>query len=374
MAAPVVPPSPPAPPAARLAPHSPSFWDRTPWPGIRRFLQRHPALCLVLAATALIEYLSGDSPPSLLLLSPLAFAIELVSNLALYGPAALLVREAMVRWKKGWASVLLLGAAYGIVNEGIAADTLFYAHAGPDGGLGSYGHYLGVNWVWTAAILLVHAVWSISLPILFVGLALPETRGKRLLTDRETATALAVLAFGAGLLMYVVSTHIYHYFIGPWLLAGCLVGILLLALAAYRVPADLLRPRTEQPQKPPWALAVAGLAALPVLAFFETVPQGLRLPPVLAIAGLWLVEGLVVVWVLRNIGRTGNARHLVAYAIGLVVPIIPAGFLAQIGTGIGLVPVAVADASAILFLLYLWRKSALVPIPPPRASGVPRPG
>jgi len=64
------------------------------------------------------EYISGSSPTSAIVLNPPMFGFQLVANLGLYGPGVLLVREAMVRWNKGWATVLLLGAAYGILEEG----------------------------------------------------------------------------------------------------------------------------------------------------------------------------------------------------------------------------------------------------------------
>jgi len=60
-----------------------------------------------------------------LVLSPFYFFLQLALNTGLYLPGALLIREAMIRWKKGWASVLLLGAAYGILEEGTALGTLF---------------------------------------------------------------------------------------------------------------------------------------------------------------------------------------------------------------------------------------------------------
>ncbi len=99
----------------------------------------------------------------------------------------------MVRWRKGWGSVLLLGAAYGILEEGIALSTLFNSSAGPVGQLGFYGHWLGVNWVWVAGILPVHMIFSISLPILLLGLALPGTVGKSLLSRRGIRVAYTVL-------------------------------------------------------------------------------------------------------------------------------------------------------------------------------------
>ncbi len=58
----------------------------------------------------------------------------------------------MIRWRKGWASVFLLGFAYAILEEGLALRTLYNPLAGPVGILGYYGHWLGVNWVWTVGL------------------------------------------------------------------------------------------------------------------------------------------------------------------------------------------------------------------------------
>jgi len=60
------------------------------------------------------EGLSGSTPP-------LAFLNPAVTLLlaCLYGSGALLVRDYARRWQKGWRSILILGAAYGIIEEGI---------------------------------------------------------------------------------------------------------------------------------------------------------------------------------------------------------------------------------------------------------------
>jgi len=109
------------------------------------FLRRHPVLCLLLLTPGIPEYLSSSSPLNALVLDPVMFVFQLAANLGLYGPGVLLIREASIRWKKGWATVLLLGAAYGILEEGVALSTLFNPNAGPVGELGFYGHWLGVN-------------------------------------------------------------------------------------------------------------------------------------------------------------------------------------------------------------------------------------
>ena len=153
--------------------------------GIKAFLGRHPALCLLLLSPGIPEYLTSSSPINAIVLNPPQFLLQLALNLGLYGPGVLLVREANVRWGKGPATVLLLGAAYGILEEGVALSTLFNPAAGPVGQLGSYGHWIGVNWIWAAGIVPVHMIFSISLPILLLGMALPRTRGQRFLGGRK---------------------------------------------------------------------------------------------------------------------------------------------------------------------------------------------
>ena len=148
---------------------------RGPIQRIFSFLRAHPVLCLLILTPGIPEYLSSSSPVYTIVLNPAQFALQLAANLGLYGPGVLLIREAMIRWDKGWASVLLLGAAYGILEEGIALSTLFNPGAGPVGQLGYFGHWLGVSWVWSAGILPVHMIFSISIPILLLGLALPGT-------------------------------------------------------------------------------------------------------------------------------------------------------------------------------------------------------
>jgi hypothetical protein len=93
------------------------------------YLKSHPLLFLLLLTPGIPEYLSASSQLTLLVLNPILFFGLLAANVGLYGSGVILIREAMIRWKKGWASVFLLGAAYGIVEEGLDLWTLFYSNA-----------------------------------------------------------------------------------------------------------------------------------------------------------------------------------------------------------------------------------------------------
>jgi hypothetical protein len=344
--------------------HLPRAMHRPFWTVIKEFLGRHPIFCLALLSPGIPEYLSSSSALSTILVNPLFFALQLAANLGLYLPGVLLIREAMVRWRKGWGSVLLLGAAYGILEEGIALETLFYSKAGPVGVLGFYGHWLGVNWVWTPGVLLVHMIFSISLPILLLRLALPDTRGKTLVGKTGLRLAFVVWAIDIPALMLFVHA-VYHYWMGWPIFFASLVIIAALVFAAYRAPASLLLTRAGPPRATPFQAALMGVAIFPAIWLLEAVLGYWRAPPWLAILSIVAYESALGYLIVRTIGTTQNARHLVALAAGAILPIAFVGLVAELP-----IPVtAIADLAAFWFFRHLWRKySPTVP-----GSGLPVP-
>lgn len=324
---------------------------------VRRFLRAHPILCLFLLTPGIPEYLSGSSSLALLVENPVVFAIFLGFNAGMYLPGALLIREAMVRWKKGWASVLLLGAAYGILEEGVGLSTFFYSKAGPVGTLGYYGHWLGVNWVWLFGILIVHMLMSISIPILLLGLSFPELRGQRLLSDRATRAAVIILGADISVLNIIVGVG-YHFWAGPWLLSGSAVAMAGLAYLAYRAPPGLLRAWSLLPRHPPWVFGVVGFAFYPAIVLEEGVSTT-RFPPWVAVALTMAIAVVWLWWVLRNVGHKQNERCLIALSAGAIAILPVFGIVSQFR-----VPIIVgAVVAAIWFFLYLWQKYP--PAPPP---------
>src|SRR5437660_12262051 len=142
---------------------------------------------------------------SYLIITPPVFFLFHAANLALYGPSVILIHEAKIRWNKGWASVFLMGAAYGIVEEGLALRTLFNPTSSVVGNLGVYGHWLGVNWVWTVGLVIFHSVFSIGLPIFIFGLAFPDLKSKSLVSTRGIEISILTLAIDSVLLSVVVN-------------------------------------------------------------------------------------------------------------------------------------------------------------------------
>ncbi len=317
------------------------------------FLQRHPIFCLFLLTPGIPEYLSSSSPLNALVLNPAQFAFQLAANTALYLPGALLVREAMVRWRKGWGSVLLLGGAYGILEEGIALSTLYNPNAGPVGQLGFYGHWLGVSWVWAAGILLVHAVYSIALPIMLLGLALPQTKGRSLVGRRGLGTAICVL--GADVVgLSALITFGMHFWMGWPVFAGSWLAMAALVLAAKKAPAALIGSTTAEPKVGPVVSFVMGLAFFPFLLFPEQIPKAANLPPFVSIISMYVLEGLLLLLIAHTVGSRGNERVLIGLALGVLVPICVLGVAAELRLPFTLG----GDLLMVWFLRRLWRKEA----------------
>lgn len=144
-----------------------------------KFSQLSPALILFLLSPVIGELLSGSAPP-LEFFHPFGFVLLT----SLYGSGALLIRDLRIRWKKGIGSTLLLGAAYGIIEEGILVASFFNPNWPDLGQLSIYGRWLGTNWIWALMLTVYHAVYSITIPILLVEMMYPNQRMTPWLSER----------------------------------------------------------------------------------------------------------------------------------------------------------------------------------------------
>src|SRR3954470_10607100 len=88
---------------------SPTLWTRL-----------KPAFSLVLLAPLIAEYLLGSLSFAQLPLFPIM--------MLMYGAGALFVREVARRSGRGWPAIILLGLAYGVIEEGLATQSLFNPH------------------------------------------------------------------------------------------------------------------------------------------------------------------------------------------------------------------------------------------------------
>jgi len=240
-----------------------------------------PALALFLLSPVIGELLSGSAPPSEFF-NPVIFAL-LVS---LYGSGAVLARELTIRWGKGYGSLLLLGAAYGVVEEGLMVKS-FFDPAWPDLGiLGVFGRWMGINWVWAEMLTIYHAVFSIAVPVLLVELAYPSRR-RDLWVGRRALWGFATLLVGDALLGFFALTPYVPPL--PQYLSAVLL-VMLLVFLAWKLPSDLEKRSSVRPPRPLYFWVVSLLGTLGFFLIFWALP--FFLPPLLVmLLGALLVLG-----------------------------------------------------------------------------------
>ena len=170
-----------------------------------------------------------------------------------YGAGAVLIREVTRRTGRGWPTILLLGLAFGLVEEGLLTQSLFNPHyLGLD--LLSYGHLdlLGIGLPWTVFVLTLHVVWSIATPIALVEGLWPgrEPWGGRVAIGVTTG----LLVLGA-LAIAGVSWSSSGFLATPGQLIGSAVLAVVTVVVALRLP-PVDRPRPLRPVLPAAAVGL----------------------------------------------------------------------------------------------------------------------
>ncbi len=143
------------------------------------------------------EVLSGSTPPSEVIANLLAFPLLW----AYYGSGLLLFRELWVRKNGGSLSLMLFGAAYGVIEEGLFIKSWFDPNWPDLGVLGHYGRVAGVNVVWAVWLTIFHTYMSIWVPVILGVLIFPALGKESLLSGRSIYLLLAIF-IGMGILMF----------------------------------------------------------------------------------------------------------------------------------------------------------------------------
>jgi hypothetical protein len=126
-----------------------------------------PVLALLLLAPWVGEFLLGN-------ISVRRLPAVLILTL-LYGCGALLIREVTRLTGRGWPTILLLGAAYGVIEAGIVDQSMFNpSFEGWDFQAVTPLPGLGISAWYAWAFVVGHSVWSIAVPIGLVELLFPD--------------------------------------------------------------------------------------------------------------------------------------------------------------------------------------------------------
>jgi hypothetical protein len=276
-----------------------------------------PAIALYFLAPLVAEFLLGDFPVTMLglvlLLGPM------------YGGGAILIREVVRRTGRGWPSIVLLGLAYGIVEEAFTTESLFdpdyvNAHLLDKG----FVPALGIAIPWTIFVLTIHTVWSIGAPIALAEGLTPTRRTTPWL--RTPGLVTAAVLFTVGSAATAIASYHNDRFVAPWprlLIAGLITAALM--VVALRLPRRVSRPAPAAPPvgaaspvgaaPSPWLVLGAALAAGGLFMVADKLPTAASV----AIAVLDLTAAvLAVATCSRRPGWDGRHRLALASAALLV--------------------------------------------------------
>lgn len=188
-------------------------------------------ITLFLVAPLVAEYLLGDLPLKLL--------TALIVLAPAYGGGAVLIRETARRAGRGWPTMLMLGAAYALIGEGLVSQSLF----NPDY-MNKHWHLLypahipalGIGGWWTLFMLNLHTFWSMGVSIALVEALFPaEAEAPWLGRVGDSVVALvfvlgSVASFGIGFKQNrFVASH-------AQLLGAAVLSVLLVG-CAFLIPA-----------------------------------------------------------------------------------------------------------------------------------------
>ncbi|MEN3267689.1 hypothetical protein [Pseudonocardia sp.] len=267
-----------------------------------------PAFTLFLVAPLVAEFLLGNLP--------ITWLFTLVLLAPMYGGGALLIREVVRRSGRGLGAMLVLGVAYGLVEEGLVTQSLFNpgyvgAHLLDQG----FVPALGIAVPWTLFVVTLHAVWSTTVPIVLVEACVPDKRTTPWL--RTPGIVVTVVLFVIGLVGDTATTLGMDPFVAPLpQLVGVVVVAAGLMIAAFRLPAGRSGPMAADRPVPP--AVVLGVVALVAGATFELASSALPTWP--GVAVLVAVEAAVMILVAHwSRSNRWTPRHAVALAGGALL-------------------------------------------------------
>jgi hypothetical protein len=267
-----------------------------------------PALVLVFLAPFVGEVLLGNTPLHLIFIYLLVLPI--------YGFGALFIRELTRRTGRGWPAILILGVAYGVVEEGLGDMSLFNPNF-----LGqhllNYGNLFGVGWPWWFFVLTLHAVWSIGVSIALAEALFARHGPYPWLGRRGLAVCGAVFGFGVVLVHFVGGEG---YKLSAEEIAISLALTTALAVAAFRLPRRRLTQATGRHAPNPWVAGGAAFVLTGVFMALTRLSHDLKLPAAVLIFAYFLLYGLAVWAVWRWSGRIGwSEEHKFALAAGALL-------------------------------------------------------
>jgi hypothetical protein len=261
-------------------------------------------ITLFFVAPLVAEYLLGDLPLKLL--------TALIVLAPAYGGAAVLIRETARKAGRGWPTMLMLGAAYTLIGEGLVSQSLF----NPDY-MQKHWHLLylayipalGIGAWWTLLMFNLHTFWSMGVSIALVEALFPaEAEAPWLGLAGDSVVAL-VFALGSAA-CFGVGFKQNHFVASHAQLLGAAVLSVLLVVFAFVIPARRSSMASGRVPSPWITGAVAFVLGMGVM----------NSPPKwgwAAVGAMLLIDAVFLVLAALFSRRTGwSALHVLSLAAG----------------------------------------------------------
>ncbi|MFI5914103.1 hypothetical protein [Dactylosporangium sp. NPDC051541] len=332
-----------------------SAFPRVPDPRPRN---RKAAWLLVFTAPLVAELTLGTVP--------LRLAWTLLIFTPLYGGGALLIRELVRRTGGGYANLLLMGVAYGVVEEGLVLQSLTSPrlyHAADWA-----PRLFGLNTDYTLLNLVYHAVFSITIPVVLVELCFPGHGHAPYLRRGGLITTGLIALTGAALVRLTVVPNEDPGYTMPLAAAVCFAAVAL----AVTVVALRVHVPGAAPLAPPPAPAVAVVTGAGALLFFFLVwPFGHASGPLFTHGGWSLLPmaaaaALVttLVYCLRrwSAGPAWGRSHLIAACTGALAAHSVFGLVAQADGAVDRLFLAAVAVLTVALGTVAIRRPAAVPV------------
>lgn len=263
-----------------------------------------PILALIIISIAFTELLTGNLSIDVMLANPIILLFLILIG---YGLPIVLIRELFVRWKAGLPSMILLGLAYGIWNEGILAKTFLMNDSVPVETFDGYVAVFGINIAWAFVISAWHAFHAVLYPILIIHFLYPTSTG-RWLSTRLFVSLLVIILF-LGSLFYFTNNDVVVGTEEAFVPMVAAMAALAALAYAFRKKGQLLtssRPTVKR-------LAVYGAVFVAALLMGASILTSLAVPT----WGIVLAVIVLLVWILKLFSRLGRTYpNILLFGLG----------------------------------------------------------
>ncbi|MBX9906722.1 hypothetical protein K2X96_02385 [Patescibacteria group bacterium] len=242
-----------------------------------------PILALLFLSSFLTETLTGSSPVSVFF-QPIVFILFITVG---YGFPVLIIREIYVRKNLSILSLFVLGFAYGLWNEGLFAQTIFYPLHSPILSFAEYGLIENIRVPFALTISSWHALYAVIYPILFVSYLFPKLQETPWIS-KKTAWILGIASVLFGSLGFFNNLRDVEFGeIGTQITGNLEHYVFLLIISIILITTALVLPRRQKTAFPnnttisTKKLILYGIALYCAVFFLPYVFSLLKLPALL---------------------------------------------------------------------------------------------